>query len=593
MKKNMIKRFAAAAILIVVALSINSCKKFLDKQPITAFGPDVAFADEESALKTLLGTYSRLAGEDTYGKILSLYMMVDDDAIMGPVYNSAGEQADRRSIAHYSVKPKNAELDKPFKQLYTGIERANLCIKYIPQMAGYASNDNLKRMYGEALTLRAQFYFALITNWGDVPAYFVPALDAPDLYAPKEDRDVIYDKIIADLKIAADLVPWRSAVTKDERITKGAVKGILARIALHRGGYSLRRDRTMKRGDNYLEYYKIAKEQCQDIINSGEHNLNPSFKAVFQDAIDAHLIEPNGEVIFEVAMSGGVAATSSRLGNYDGPLEFGTPVTMQNAIKVLPTYFYSFDSMDTRRDVSCAAYTNNADANKFTKNTNLGQISFGKYRKEWITNPSVFLSTPYDVNWPILRYSDVLLMFAEADNEINGSPTPAAIDALKKVRIRAFNGDESLIGTIPSDKEGFFTAIKNERSFEFCGEGIRKYDLIRWNIMASTINDVKTKLTSIINDGVNPYAPYDSIPKSMMYKNSSTVLEFGNSLYHKTPSKTPEGYTKANWLAGYTITTTTYLHYAQFFEPNHSELMPIHEDVINDYQGKLTQDYGY
>ena len=111
-------------------------------------------------------------------------------------------------------------------------------------------------------------------------------------------------------------------------------------------------------------------------------------------------------------------------------------------------------------------------------------------------------------------------------------------------------------------------------------------------MMAAAINDTKAKLATMLT-GINPYAPYDSLPKSMMYKNSSPTFEVANSFYHKTPSSTPGGYTKANWLAGYLLTTTTYLHYAQYFETGHSELMPIHQDVISDYQGKITQDYGY
>src|SRR4051794_23079349 len=102
MKYNIIKRFAFSVLLFTCFIMINSCEKFLDRQPITSYGPDISFADEPSALATLMGTYSRLAGEDTYGKVLSLYMMVDDDAMAGPVYNAAGDQGDRRSIAHYS-----------------------------------------------------------------------------------------------------------------------------------------------------------------------------------------------------------------------------------------------------------------------------------------------------------------------------------------------------------------------------------------------------------------------------------------------------------------------------------------------------------
>ncbi|MES2431410.1 MAG: RagB/SusD family nutrient uptake outer membrane protein [Bacteroidota bacterium] len=594
MKNRTVIKKLFIPLFLICLVSFSSCKKFLDKDPITDFGPDVAFANEESAFQTLMGTYAQMAGENVYGKVLSLYMMVDDDALVGPRYNNAGtlEQADRRSLAHYSVKPINGELNLPFKQLYTGVERANLCIKYIPQMSGFASNDNLKRMLGEAYTLRAQFYFALITNWGDVPAYFTPALDATDLFAPKEDRDVIYDKLIDDLKVATDLVKWRSEYpVKDERITKGAVKGILARIALHRGGYSLRKDRTMKRGDNYLEYYKLAKKECEEIMASNEHHLNPSYKSVFKDALLAHTIEPNGEIMFEVAMGGGNGTSSSRMGNYDGPQVYLVS-GMQNAIRVLPTFFYSFDSMDLRRDVISAPYTNNTDVNKYMKNTTIGNISFGKYRLEWMTNPSSFPNNNYNVNWPLLRYSDVLLMFAEAENEINGAPTAAAVDAFTKVRLRAFDGHDELIGTTPTDHDGFFKAIVDERNWEFAGEGIRKYDLIRWNMMASKIADTKEKLATLVS-GINPYDPFDSIPQSMMYKVNSTTLEFANSFYYKTPSSTPVGYAKANWLASYTATTPEYFNYAQFFEPNHSELMPIHQDVINDYQGKITQDYGY
>ncbi|MCH5716642.1 RagB/SusD family nutrient uptake outer membrane protein [Niabella hibiscisoli] len=94
----------------------------------------------------------------------------------------------------------------------------------------------MQRLYGEALTLRAQFYFELIRNWGDVPASFIPSIDQPNLFLEKTDRDVIYDSLIADLKRAEDLVPWRTEVSSDERITKGAVKALRARLALYSGG---------------------------------------------------------------------------------------------------------------------------------------------------------------------------------------------------------------------------------------------------------------------------------------------------------------------------------------------------------------------
>src|SRR4030095_404608 len=117
------------------------------------------------------------------------------------------------------------------------------------------------RLYGEALVLRAQFLFELIKNWGDVPAPMIPAYKQTELFIPQTDRDSTYDKIIADLATAVDLLPWRSDVARNERITKGVAKALRARIALFRGGYSLRPPvsgsglGTMQRSADYLPDY--------------------------------------------------------------------------------------------------------------------------------------------------------------------------------------------------------------------------------------------------------------------------------------------------------------------------------------------------
>src|SRR5690606_25698206 len=114
----------------------------------------------------------------------------------------------------------------------------------------------MRKFLGEALTLRAWFYHELIRNWGDLPASFVPSADVADLYMEKMDRDEIYDKLLVDLEEAATLVPWRSESNDPStRITKAAVKGIRARLALARGGYSLRREsREMERRADYITY---------------------------------------------------------------------------------------------------------------------------------------------------------------------------------------------------------------------------------------------------------------------------------------------------------------------------------------------------
>lgn len=447
---------------------------------------------------------------------------------------------------------------------------------------------SLQRLYGEALTLRAQFYFELVRNWGDVPAQWVPSADEPTLYIPRTDRDVIYNHLLADLLTAESLVPWRTSVTRDERITLGAVKALRARIALFRGGYSLRNSTgTMSRDADYLTYYKIANSECSDIMaRPDQHALNSSFQALFQNNIDAHTLDATGEVMFEVAMAGGTGVADSKLGYYDGPRVNNLG---NSSLTATPTYFYGFDPNDLRRDVTIAAYFTNLDGTKVLQK--LIGLPSGKFRRDWITNPVIAPTNMvqyFGINWPIIRFSDVLLMFAETDNEINNGPSAAAITAFNQVRLRGFGGNAALANTAntPTSYATFFNAIVAERSWEFGGEGIRKYDLIRWNLINSVINTTRANLTLMLNKS----APYNNLPQSMYYLNASQTLVYGNSLYATTPSSTPANNTKVAWVSS--LTTAYITDVAQLFQPNHGELLPI-PLVSIQANPMLTQNPGY
>ena len=207
---NKITIIAAACMLLL----LGSCKKFLDQQPITDVSPGFVFSDVSNTFKALAGVYSRLSGDQGYGIRLSLYYPVDNDEMQGP---TSASDNDRRDIARYIATSGNAQLEKPFNQLFQGIEYANICIDNIPKMDLYSNGTDqqkkqLQRMYGEALTLRAQFYFEAIRNWGDLPAHFNSGsvLAASTPFPVRTDRDTLYNRIIADLKTAEDLVPWRN-----------------------------------------------------------------------------------------------------------------------------------------------------------------------------------------------------------------------------------------------------------------------------------------------------------------------------------------------------------------------------------------------
>lgn len=574
----------------LVSVQIISCSKYLELEPKSSFGPETIFGNLENARNAVYGAYQMLSGDNTYGNRLNVFFPYDTDLMIGQRGN--GDNG-RRDIARYNLTPLNTQLAGPFDRLYGGIERANQCIKYIPQMDGYnngaePTRSQIRRLHGEALTLRAQFYFDLVKLWGDVPVQWVPSSDIPDLFLPKTNRDSIYDQLLADLEVAAQLIPWRNELAAigeiiNERITKGSVKALRARIALFRGGYSLRTEsKQMERGSDHLRYYQIAADECREIIQSGQHQLAPSYRALWKDYVNGHRIDPFGEVVFEIGMSGGGPGTDSKLGYFNG---------LRNQVLPLPSFFYSYHPQDTRRDVTIAPYTLNEDGTIVA--SEISRMSDGKFRLDWMTNPSFPFNASVQfmgLNWPLIRYSDVLLMFAEAENEINNGPTVAAIDAFEQVRKRAFLGNEDEIGTTPTDKAAFFEAIIDERGFELSGESIRKYDLIRWNMLGDRIELSKAKLTAM----ANREAPYDQYPTRMYYYPSTAGndINWATSFYEPTPASAPAGTASANWVNDRIYRVSDWPYYAEGFTPNKSELMPFPQSVL-DANPKLKQNPGY
>lgn len=615
---NKLTIILATALLLIT----GGCKKYLDQKPITDVDVNVVFKDVPSAYKALAGVYSRMVGDAGYGIRVSLYYPLDNDEMQGPT--GAGDN-DRRDIARYSATPGNAQISAPFNQIFQGIEFANICIENIPNMAMYTSGTDqekkqLQRMYGEALTLRAQFYLEAIRNWGDLPEHFIPAAKQilVDPFPSKVSMDVLYDRLLSDLQTATALVPWKNEVTSigdplNERITKGAVKALRARIALFRGGYALRNGGGMTRGSNHLNYYNIARTECNDIINSGQHGLNPSFKSLWKDQVCAHAVnDPHGELMFQATGIGLTGAEDTKLGYYNGPRVNNLG---NSSVNPIPSYVYLFDSTDQRRDVTVCLYFTNTNGTRVAQP--ITNLTDGKYRRDWITNPS-FSPTDavqyFSLKWQIIRYSDVLLMFAEAENEVNGA-TAAAYNAINMVRRRGYglpvstpSAVDITPGLSPTD---FFKAIVRERSLELGGEGVRKYDLIRWNLLGAAIAESRANMNRMaaVTAMVNPtymaaypsYSLTNTLPIRMYMINNTTSDNnniggiFFNSLYKTAPTATPTGTTSINWLTNAINAAgpnSPVGRYATGFVTGKGELLPIPQPA-RDANINLTQNTGY
>ena len=323
--------------------------------------------------------------------------------------------------------------------------------------------------------------------------------------------------------------------------------------------------------------------------------------------------DPDGELIFQASAAGLSGVADTKLGYYNGPRVNNLG---NNSINPLPSYLYLFDSTDVRRDVTiCAYYTSTTGTRTAQVVTNLTD---GKYRRDWISNPIVSPTDAiqyFGLKWQILRYADVLLMFAEAENELNG-PTAQAYSAINMVRRRGFGksiGTADATVDLPAglSKSDFFKYVVRERSLELGGEGVRKFDLIRWNLLGTAIAESRAnmiKMATLLPMSNPSYmAPLPSYCVSAtlpakMYAINNTLSDvnsinglFANSLYKTAASSTPTGTTSVVWLSTAITATGTNSPVGRFatgYIAGKAELLPIPQPV-RDANPNITQNPGY
>ena len=370
-----------------------------------------------------------------------------------------------------------------------------------------AEGEKKKRdaLLGEALAIRAYAYWNLVRFYGDVPYSNIPTSELNSYSSSRVSRDEIWDNCVKDLQDAIELLPWKSEgmVSTPERFTKNSAYGILARVALYAAGYSLRWDlntvpydaatvRIAQRDDQnrIKELYQIAADACYEIIKQKENDLLDSYEEVFRDLATK---EYNKETMLEYGWYG-ANSSDVRTGYVNGIPTNGSGGTFGKGgaqMIAMPTLYFEYADGDQRRDVSVCNYGIYTDG-KYQMNTYIG-AGVGKYRINWCKDRGTSDSRR-DINFPLLRYSDVLLMYAEALNELNGYATPDAVDALEKVRLRAFKKDASKIKPIPTEYTAFKNEIILERKLELSNESLRKTDLTRWGILYDHLMAEKDKL---------------------------------------------------------------------------------------------------
>lgn len=497
MKKIM--NILGAAVLVLTA---SSCQDWLDMPSESKADSSTVFSTLSRAEMAVMGAYSSLHTQELGYQLL-----------MGTDECASTESNSKYNVANYDYTNTSGMLSKTYTEMYKAIEYSNVCIKNLPLMSvSESEQEKLNALLGESLAIRAYAYWNIVRFYGDVPYTDIPTSDLTTFSSSRVSRDTIYDHCISDLQRAIELLPWRSEgmVETPERFTKNAAYGILARVALYAAGYSLRWDlstvpynastcRIAQRDDQtrIRELYQIAADACKAVITKGENSLLEDYDEIFRDLGNQRY---NNETMFEFGWYG-ANSSDVRTGYTNGIPTSGTDNEVLgkggSQMIAMPTFYFEYEEGDQRRDVSICNYglrlsTGN---NAYQMNTFAG-MGVGKYRINW-KNSRGTSDSRRDINWPLLRYSDVLLMYAEALNELNNGATSEAVDAVREVRMRAFRNDEAKVGNIPTGYEDFKNYIIQERKLELSNEGLRKSDLARWGILVDYLTAEKEKLVQL------------------------------------------------------------------------------------------------
>ena len=583
-----------------------SCQKYLETPSKSTLDESLIFSNASLAESAIDGIKVPFGETNAYrGRLLTHYGANTDQEWINSTAISA-----RGDLSRYVNSPINTDMNtanNAWAMMYSGIERANICIRGIRTYGAPAPGNAMGQLLGEALTLRAVYYADLLKTWGDVVDRFEP-VSSETMYLSKTSRDVIYKKLLADLKEASDLVAWPSSTLTDrtgttEGINKAFVKAYHARLCMAAAGYSQYPDGIRRSNDPELSaavLYPIALQECLDVINSGKAHLESSFETFFRK-VCLENIASGGESLWEIPFADGRGRMAYTFAVRHTSVDQFTDQAQGGVFGPLPTVFYDFDVKDIRRNVTCVPYfwgTAVGGISKQVLNQGAGsspsvnQWYFGKLRYEWMTR-RVTSTNDDGLNKVYMRYAEVLLMAAEIQNELGD--LGAAKDYLKQIRNRAFaSADQSVkvdtyLAAITS-KDQMFDAIVKEQGLEFCGEMERKQALIRWNLLGTKLSDAKTKMANLSNRT----GEYSDVPATIYYKYAADGVSL--AFYGLNRGETADmtgSYTFNAPYVGPTKLDATKIASLYTNNPDLNQYWPIWQVFLDASNGMLSNDYGY
>ncbi len=450
-----------------VLLGPVGCSDFLDEQPPSNLTSDNFFQIPDHAEAGIAAVYAetRFFGGGA-GIFSSNWQLLE--ALTGTSTTETAQNSDLNNLYSLSHDGNTAHVVNWWNGLYRLIAQANLVLDRVPAITPMDATQKA-RILGEARYLRAWAYFYAVRLWGDVPLITTPQTATSEDFRPtRAPQESVYNFIVEDLKAAeAAGLDWTDV---RGRVNLAAVKTQLAKVYLTMAGFPLNKG---------ASHYKLAADKALEVVTYA--NANPTAINLFPTYEDVHResLKNRVEHLFMLQYNASLAGVGGNpMDNFYGnfkPINFNGPTGTGSSIPT-ESFYNSFEAGDRRtKDQEGYFYTT-----YFTNGTgarfNLGRpYVFKHFNRTSNGTEGVPGTRLNNLNVPIIRYAETLLIFAEAQNEVGG-PTQATVDALKRIRDRAQLTTPAL-GTFT--QASFRDAVLRERTYEFCYEQITWFDMIR------------------------------------------------------------------------------------------------------------------
>lgn len=455
--KSKITSLALAALLFAG----TGCSKFLDERDPSNLTPDNFYTIPQHAEAAIASVYAQTRFIVGGANIISInYQMAD--ALTGIASTESAQNSDLNNLLGLAHDPGNQHIINWWNGLYNVIAQANLVLDKVPGITPMDEGAK-NRILGQAAFLRAWAYFYAVQYWGDVPLILKPQTATSEDFLPtRTAASAVYDQIVLDLKAAESSgLPWTDATG---RVSAAAVKALLSKVYITMAGFPLNLG---------AQYYQLAADKAKEIIN------NPGTINLFPDYLSIHTPSKKNTVehIFQIQFVAGIAANNDMqilyLPNFK-PItaytaNFGTTVP-------IPQFYNSYEAGDKRtKDREGYFYTTYFQGGTGASYDLGAPYIFKHFDVVANGSPGVPGTANSSLNQPQIRFADILLIYAEAQNEVSG-PDQSALDALKRIRDRAELTTPAL-GSFT--KDSFREAVWRERWYELAYENILWFDMIR------------------------------------------------------------------------------------------------------------------